>query len=71
MLCPGRRLGVGSLLGLLLPLLGGAAVHAAERLASYPSTAALALCLFSLVEPSCLSAGVPHKQRCMLSPVLA
>ena len=51
------------LLELLLPLTAGAMTHALEHLASLPSFAAAALCVFSLVEPSVISAGWP-------SPVL-
>ena len=47
------------LLELLLPLTAGAMTHALEHLASLPSFAAAALCVFSLVEPSVISAGVP------------
>lgn len=32
-------------------------MHAVEVLSSFPSIPAVALCLFSLVEPSCMSAG--------------
>ena len=50
------------LLELLLPLAAGAATQALQRLASLPSFAAAALCIFSLVEPSVISAGMfwPH-----------
>lgn len=44
-------------LQLLLPLVAGAATKALERFASMPSFAAAALCLFTLVEPSVISAG--------------
>lgn len=49
--------GIGTLLNILLPLAAGATVHAVEVLSSFPSIPAVGLCLFSLVEPSCLSAG--------------
>ena len=47
------------LLELLLPLTAGALAQALEHLASLPSFSAAALCAFSLVEPSVLSAGQP------------
>lgn len=52
-----QRPGLGSLLNLLLPLIAGAAVHAVAVMSSFPSLAAVVLCLFSLVETSCISAG--------------
>lgn len=55
----GGRPGIGNLLNILLPLAAGATVHAVGVLSSFPSIPAVALCLFSLVEPSCLSAGQP------------
>ena len=45
-------------------------VHAAAWASSYPSTAAVALCLFSIVEPSCLSAGA-RTDQCLLITLLA
>ena len=51
------------LLELLLPLAAGAVTQALERLSSLPSFAAAALCLFSLVEPSVISAGRPPPSR--------
>ncbi|CAL8464921.1 g4456 [Coccomyxa elongata] len=53
----GGRPGIGTLLDILLPLAAGATVHAVGVLSSFPSIPAVALCLSSLVEPSCLSAG--------------
>jgi hypothetical protein len=53
----GDRPGVGSLFNLLLPLVAGAVVHCVSVLSSNASLAAVALCLFSLVEPSCISSG--------------
>ena len=47
------------LLELLLPLTAGAVTHALEHLASLPSFSAAALCVFSLIEPSVISAGWP------------
>lgn len=47
------------LLELLLPLIAGALTQALEHLASLPSFSAAALCVFSLIEPSVLSAGQP------------
>ena len=58
------------LLELLLPLTAGAATHALEHLASLPSFAAAALCVFSLVEPSVISAGRPPPQLTQDSPAL-
>ena len=53
----GGRPGIGTLFDILLPLAAGATVHAIEQMTSFPSIPAVALCLFSLVEPSCLSTG--------------
>ena len=42
---------------LLLPCIAGAAVHAVETVCFYPAVSAVALCCYSMVEPSVFSAG--------------
>ena len=59
----GSRPGIGTFFDILLPLAAGATVHAVENISSFPSIPAVALCLFSLVEPSCLSAGPSSFQK--------
>ena len=41
----------------LLPVLAGAVVNAVEKICYYPAVSAVALCCYSMVEPSIISAG--------------
>lgn len=47
-----------TLLGLVLPVLAGSVVHAVETVCYFPAVSAVALCCYSMVEPSVFSAGV-------------
>lgn len=60
----GRGAAPQTLIGLVLPCLAGAVVHAAERICFYQKVAAVALCCYSMVEPSVLSAGPQLCQQC-------
>jgi len=46
-----------TLLGLVLPVIAGCVVHAAETVCYFPAVSAVALCCYSMVEPSIFSAG--------------
>ena len=46
-----------SVISLVLPCIAGAAVHATEAACFFPAVSAVALCCYSMVEPSIFSAG--------------
>lgn len=52
-----RRTLPKSLKSVILPVIAGAVVNAAEKICYYPAVSAVALCCYSMVEPSVISAG--------------
>lgn len=61
-------MGFQDLINLLLPFIAGALLLGTARLASLTPFAAAALCLFSLVEPSVITAGRDLPQQKQKKP---
>ena len=59
-----------SLRAVILPVFAGAVVNAVEKICYHPAVSAVALCCYSMVEPSIISAGqlLPEREQCFLSP---